>query len=273
VLTGLVLLGLLAAVGLASRAHTVSGGGSARVLDSHVLLEYALLLVVAAAVIVVPITVWAFVAGRQEEEVSLPPRRNWMLAVLLTMTAFGIVSIVLLAGGYLKRHHSTSTAPLSPLLGLADRGTRAPRAVAFDWVPVIVVSALAAAALGAGGLVIARRRTPRRSPGVADALVLALDETLDDLRADLDPRAAVIAAYAQLEHVLARFGLPRSPSEAPREYLGRVLPGVGAGAASIEHLTTLYERARFSTHEIDGGMKAEAIDALETVRDELRGAA
>jgi hypothetical protein len=37
-------------------------------------------------------------------------------------------------------------------------------------------------------------------------------------------------------------------------------------------LTELFERARFSDHEIDAAMKDEAIDALVTVRDDLRAA-
>jgi hypothetical protein len=37
-------------------------------------------------------------------------------------------------------------------------------------------------------------------------------------------------------------------------------------------LTALFERAKFSTHQIDPGMKNDAIDALVTVRDELRAA-
>jgi uncharacterized protein DUF4129 len=272
VLTGAALLGLLAAVGLASRAHTAAGGGRTRALDSDILLEYTLLLIVAAAVVIIPVSIYAFVIGRHEEKIELPPRRNWMLAVLLTMTAFAVVSIILLGSGFFRRHHgSPSAQPLKPLLDLANRGTRAPRAVRFDWGPVIVVSVLAAAGLGAGVLMVARRRPPR-TRRVVHALVLALDEMLEDLRADLDPRSAVIAAYAHMERVLAQFGLPRSPSEAPREYLRRVLPGVGAGAESVERLTALYERARFSPHEIDRGMKDEAIGALEALRDELQGA-
>ena len=51
----------------------------------------------------------------------------------------------------------------------------------------------------------------------------AVDESLDDLRAEPDPRRAVIAAYARLERVLAAHGLPRKPAEAPLEYLGRML--------------------------------------------------
>jgi cytochrome bd-type quinol oxidase subunit 2 len=213
VLTGTLLLGLLAAVGLASRAHTAAGGGRTRLIDSDILLEYTLLLIVAAAVVIIPVTVYAFVNGRREEQLELPPRRNWMLAVLLTMTGFAVISIVLLASGYFKRHHgSPSAQPLKPLIDLANRGARAPRAVRFDWGPVIVVSVLAAAGLGAGVLMVSRRR-PARTRGVADALVLALDETLEDLHADLDPRSAVIAAYAHMERVLAQCGLPRSPSE------------------------------------------------------------
>jgi hypothetical protein len=269
VLTGVALVGLLAAVGLASRAHTAAGGGRTRAFDADILLEYALLLIVAAAAVVIPVYVYAFVSGRGEERVGLPPRKNWMLAVLLTMTGFAVVSIIVLASGYFRRHHgSPSTQPLKPLIDLANKGAAAPRAVRFDWGPVVVVSVLAAAGLGAGVLMVGKRR-PVRTGGVADALVLALDETLEDLRADLDPRNAVINAYAHMERVLARFGLPRSPSEAPREYLRRVLPGIGAGADSVERLTSLYERARFSTQRIDQGMKDEAIGALEALRDEL----
>jgi len=82
----------------------------------------------------------------------------------------------------------------------------------------------------------------------------------------------VIAAYAQMERALAEAELPRGPAEAPREYLGRVLPEVGASTASVERLTELFERAKFSPHAIDAAMKEEAIDALESLRDELRGA-
>jgi hypothetical protein len=80
----------------------------------------------------------------------------------------------------------------------------------------------------------------------------------------------VIAAYAQMERAFAEADLPRAPAEAPREYLGRVLPDVGAGTASVERLTELFERAKFSPHAIDVAMKDDAIDALELLRDELR---
>jgi hypothetical protein len=39
----------------------------------------------------------------------------------------------------------------------------------------------------------------------------------------------------------------------------------------VHGLTALFERARFSRHEIGLDMKEEAIAALEAIRDELRG--
>jgi hypothetical protein len=97
-----------------------------------------------------------------------------------------------------------------------------------------------------------------------------LDETLDDLRRERDPRRAVIAAYARMERSLGGYGLPRRPAEAPLEYLGRVLAELAGSAAAARRLTRLFERAKFSEHAIDVKMKVDAIDAVVAVRDELR---
>ena len=45
---------------------------------------------------------------------------------------------------------------------------------------------------------------------------------------------------------------------------------VSPGAA--RRLTDLFERAKFSQHVVDPEMKEQAIDALETVRDDLLAA-
>ena len=65
--------------------------------------------------------------------------------------------------------------------------------------------------------------------------------------------------------------MPRRPHEAPLEYLVRVLVDLHASADSVSRLTDLFERAKFSHHTIGGELKADAVDALETIRDELRG--
>ena len=99
-----------------------------------------------------------------------------------------------------------------------------------------------------------------------------LDETLDDLRNEEDPRKAVIGAYANMERTLAARGVPRRESEAPAEYLTRILDVVSASGHSVRRLTRLFSRARYSPHEIDAEMKEEAIDALTGLRAELQAA-
>jgi hypothetical protein len=146
----------------------------------------------------------------------------------------------------------------------------------FRW-PLAAGVALAGAAVVGGVLLLRRRRAEeleldplaKRERAAAD-LVAVVEGTLDDLRREADPRRAVIAAYAQMERVLKRHGLPRDPAEAPFEYLGRMLGELRVRPQAALALTELFERARFSDHEIDAAMKDEAIDALVSVRDDLR---
>jgi hypothetical protein len=82
----------------------------------------------------------------------------------------------------------------------------------------------------------------------------------------------VISAYARMERVLAAFDLARLPFEAPLEYMERVEPEVELvpGAAGLVfELTHLYERAKFSPHEVELEMKEQAIAALVSLRAEL----
>ena len=145
----------------------------------------------------------------------------------------------------------------------------------FRWPLAAGLSVVGAAVLA--GLLLLRRRgeavelDPLGTRRLAAAELAALVEgTLDDLRREADPRRAVIAAYAQMERVLAGHGLPREPAEAPFEYLGRMLGELSVRPEAALALTELFERARFSDHEIDAAMKDEAIDALVDVRDDLR---
>jgi hypothetical protein len=95
--------------------------------------------------------------------------------------------------------------------------------------------------------------------------------TLDDLRAEPDPRRAIILAYARMEATLSRGGVPREESEAPLEYIARALLELDVRPEPVHRLTDLFEQAKFSDHPIDAGMKEEALEALEDVRADLRG--
>jgi len=83
----------------------------------------------------------------------------------------------------------------------------------------------------------------------------------------------VIAAYARLERVLAAHGEPRQDADTPEEHLGRVLGHLDVDRRAVRRLVDLFVQAKFSQHDVDAGMKDEAIGALEQVRDELRAVA
>ena len=112
---------------------------------------------------------------------------------------------------------------------------------------------------------------PPPSPGPSDAAVArrAVEEAAARLRNPTDSRSAVIAAYARMEEVLAQRDLGRRASEAPREYLARVLGEHGAPDRSLITLTTLFEEARFSLHPIPASAPHRALSALEETRAAL----
>ena len=147
-------------------------------------------------------------------------------------------------------------------------GPHAEQQPRWRWAPALLLGALGLA--GIVTYVALGRGHDAAHPAVAESLAAALDEALDELEAERDPRRAVIAAYARMERLLAAHGVAREPSEAPFEYLGRVLLELETSPGAVFELTALFERAKFSDHTIDGGMKQEALDALAAVRDELR---
>jgi hypothetical protein len=97
-----------------------------------------------------------------------------------------------------------------------------------------------------------------------------LADTLEDLRAERDPRKAVIRAYARMEKIFAAYGVPREEHETPLEYVTRALDSLRVSAYAVRRLVQLFERAKFSTHEIDSAMKDEAIEVLGGLREQLR---
>jgi len=122
-------------------------------------------------------------------------------------------------------------------------------------------------------LALRRRRTELEQTPVRETLAQVLAETLDDLRNEPDPRKAVIGAYANMERTLAAQGFPREESEAPVEYLERILGIVEGSGHSARRLTRLFERARFSPHTIDQKMKDDAIESLVGLRAQLEAPA
>jgi hypothetical protein len=196
------------------------------------------------------------------------------VAVLLAVLALVAGGIVLLArGGQESRPGQAPPAATLPPPAPPEGGQPAPAAGGGPG-PVAFAAGVAilALALAAAGVAAARRRRGRAAwaPTAAAAeLRAALDESLDDLEREQDPRRAVVRAYARMERILESHGLPRRRSEVPLEYLGRARGLVSLGEPALRRLTDLFEWARFSQHPVEPRMKAEAIAALVAVRDAL----
>lgn len=273
------LLALLALVGLASgsgrpqSAGTTDVGAVAEIRD--VILSVGVTLY-ALALVAIVVAVW-----RYRTRGDRLPERNGVRQLIVFLILVGVAVWFFRYQAQLKP--PADERVFGPGVVEAQRPPapeRKPKEIPpaeFRWDVAIAVAAAAAATAAGIGLVIARRRRAAdgRSPQDEAAAELAalVEGTLADLRRETDPRRAVIAAYAQMERVLARHGLPRRPAEAPFEYLGRMLRELRVRASSALALTELFERARFSPHVIDAAMRDEAVEALLAVRDDLRTAA
>jgi hypothetical protein len=282
-----VLLVFLVALGSSRSLARVRGPG--HVLDARPIVgDLAVVFFLLALVVLVAIGFmlrggrWRRRRDDEPEQVfEREPMPWWLKPVLLLIALLpvgGIVAVIVFAGHGSGRQIQTIAPrpgvtvpqrPAEPGAGATDHAS-APLVHWWFW------AALAGVVLAIAGVVAILRRTRRGADEGARAVAAsdlraAIEESLDELEREPDPRRAVIRAYLGMERALAGRGLGRRPFEAPREYLVRVLDTIRVSRTPGERLTALFQRARFSQHPIDRGMKREAITALATVRDELGG--
>lgn len=258
-----------------------------------------------AAVLVVVVAGAVVAASLGSADGTSPPIRppnittfiGVVLVVLLVVGGYAFVSLLrTLERGKLRSRYGKTLGDLTTLLviigllivlfrllprnpataGGDSVGSDAGGATAFpaggsgsDWLMLAVVAAIAVVI----GWRAFRNRAGSDDGGDRRPLIGDVAEVLDDviarLRAEPDPRRAIIAAYARMEDVFACHHLPRRPSEAPLEFLVRALEQVTA-TEPARRLTELFERAMFSTEGFDRAGQDGAVDALVAVRDDLR---
>jgi uncharacterized membrane protein len=265
---------LVALVGVAAGGYRLgrSGSSHASAYAVDTILTSVIALYVIGTVAVIVAMFWSGLERRRHQRQQTTRQRTWrMIAVLL-----GALALFTIAGERYHRAHARARADNPPAVNAPQRQAgkggqrRAARQPHVRLAPLLAI--LGAGGVGFAAFMLAERRRRRRLPNdcvSAETLADVLDETLDNLRAESDPRRAVIAAYARMERALAAHGVPRRRFEAPHEYLGRVLGELTGGRLAASRLTTLFERARFSPHEIDAGMKAAAIEAIERLQADL----
>jgi hypothetical protein len=104
----------------------------------------------------------------------------------------------------------------------------------------------------------------------AAEVAAALDASLEKLaRSGSDPRSVVISCWVRLEEAAASAGTPRRPSDAPYDYVLRLLEVHQISRPVLDRLAAVYRAARYSFGDVDDSMRAEAIAALQHLRAEL----
>ena len=100
--------------------------------------------------------------------------------------------------------------------------------------------------------------------GGRDPLAAEIDARIAELESGGDPRRTIIACFARMRALA-----DAPPSDTADESLARLLRRHRVSEPSAARLTELFQRAKFSTHDVDEAMRDEAVVALRTVRAEI----
>jgi hypothetical protein len=234
------------------------------------------LFTLAAVVFVMDLARRARMRRREEGEVALGPEPvripPWLRAVTQILS---LVYFVLL--GYLLWQRGIPF--MSMMLG---PGAGAPDAVAQESpgvAPPLVTWTFGILALVAGVGALAFALWIAFGDRVADWLVsgasddaprppftTAVEDSLEDLRAEPDPRRAIIRCYARFERAAADSGLGRDPWLTPMEFMREALERLPVPRAAVPTLTGLFELARFSHRTLGPAERDRALEALDEIK-------
>jgi hypothetical protein len=272
---GAVLAGLVV-IAVASRSYRPFAGKPAGEREASTvflssLFSFALVLAAAGVLLAILVVLLQIRAGKPRPRSSALPGLIGYLVLIAVLAALSGRTLGL-EPRLPASQEDTAVPVANPGEPIAAEPAPAPTRVRVVWPLVGGLVALLLAAAVVGALLVRRGSREKRLPREARAgLQQALDEAIEDLRREPDPRKAVVAAYARMEQALTVHGLPRRPAEAPYEYLTRAAGAIEA-EKQMAALTELFEVAKFSQHRVGEAMRERAIAALVAVRDEVRAA-
>ncbi len=227
---------------------------------------------IGVGVLIVGALLWGLLHARRGATEERPkrrrsrPRRQSALAVLLVLAA--LAALVWL----IPRPENLELDESAPSFTISEVDFPPLEDVGAAW-PLLVLVATAAIAIFAVSMLTRSQEEEVDEVDAGALLADSLTDALDALSWSEDPRSVIIKAYHDIETALAVAGLPRRASEAPREYLERVLANAGVRPGSITRLTTLFELARFSDRDLGESDRTEAEAALQSALADLGVAA
>lgn len=235
-----------------------------------ILTALLLLLVVAGAVFLIV----GLVDLRRAGGAPRPPRRRNLLATVLLLV---LLAAALALHDEAQRRQREDVEVVGAVTTVSTAVEPAGDSGGV-W-PLLVLAVLVPAVLLTAWLVQRRvgSRQPASTPDAGPAVDAeqrrlaraSIDDSIDELYAEPDPRRAIVKAYARLLDGFERCGLGRQDPETPFEHLGRVLAALDVRPAPAQTLTTLFAEARFSRHAPGVEDQRAAIDALLAARDDL----
>jgi hypothetical protein len=279
----LVLVATSFVVGLAAlvRMATPAGGGPddvARVIRLPEPLTAAIVIVFAFAALVfltdlVRRSLSRRLADEDGEQWPAPLRGSpWVRAVsqILSLLYFIVLASLVWRGAI----------PLADVMSLGQGagsalGSALSRPIAATAPPLVAWTfGLLALVTGLGALALAlwvafgdRLARWWERPGTPSApLEKAVEESLEDLRAERDARRAIIRCYSRFEQVAAGCGLPRKPWSTPMEFMGETLARLPVPRTAVPTLTALFELAQFSHHALGPRERDLAVEALDDIK-------
>ena len=262
---GLAVFGLLTLTALGSRSLP----GTTRSVALSWTVDVIEMIQVAIGVAIIAAVILSLIASRRnkdEEKLQKksPPRHQPWFVVLPVLAAMALLVYL-----FLNRTPAVlEEEATAPEFSFSRVDFLPMEEVGAAW-PLLALIALAVVAALAISVLTRAQPDPEPDADAAALLADSLSGALAALDWSDDPRSVIIRAYHDIETELAGAGMPRLASEAPREYLERVLSNLGVEPGSITHLTTLFELARFSEQDLGAAEVDDAQAAMQSVLTDL----
>ena len=270
-LTGMLII-LLGLVAFSSRSGFSSSNAPT---VSNTYISYAMSVFLIVFVAMIPLAIYSYFIRTKDSGIESRAPNKRLVRMLIAIVVLGVAIYV---RHYLRTHggifghsglfHHQKLNQSGKLKGGDGAAQRQPH---FEYIVLWISLAIGSVAAVASYIAYKRRPPlPVKVPlTMQEQVALTIDDAIDDLEREPDPRRAVIAAYARMERTLGHHGLARKLSETAIEYMRRALLEFTARNDAVERLTSLFEQAMFSKHEITGDMKQDAIGSLREIRESI----
>ena len=186
---------------------------------------------------------------------------NALAEIASFILAFGLIGVVFLMGNRLN------LTPSNNGVSGSQAGSHGAPLPGGNFAVILIFSILF-------GVIVAISlsriyRTEKREITVQRSAREYVEEALYQVRIGKDVRGAILSAYKEMESLMRQHGVESKKYYTPREFERFALETLKISKKPVDTLTSLFELARYSKHEMNEEHRKEAIAALEAIRNEM----